>query len=530
MIVPTQPTNSNENSQIMLEKAKLVVSFFVKKGEMTDLIDKIKNTFSLAVTKQNYFISENKKFLLYKEPIDISNDSQVVQLIIEDDKQGITAWQNIRAKLIGKLDELQESWFPKEHFFGYTLTYLATLNKKLPLKDLPLREWYPHVRSLDTESKVYNEPIIHDTITKGNADQGWIWLVDIPRGYYLQASMVYLVIAYPETISDVIKYVIQNGALNEQDMIAHKSYYLARQYTGSKNEELFGELELISQTLLSKVEKNELTPEHIKDIGKLKENTTKVSTHSIPYLNSLSSSLKQQSVKLQRLVDGNTIAEGILSEHQKNTNHFLEGLDILINKGQQSINVSNTVTNDLNTILNIKRNKNERDFQAVIAILGVAIGSIFALPELINSDVAKGLIELGYYISNEWVTYYIFNSYYPIPRYPLEYNSFLLALFIQLPLIILGATLIMRYFSITTMERWNVFVDEIRDNVNALINDQPTTSSDPSSEASNGQNLIPENITPPIVIPSPKLTPEITNVNVDLEEPIKQESAIGGKS
>ena len=122
--------------------------------------------------------------------------------------------------------------------WGYTLVYQAELNEGVD-PDSALKELLPTIRRLHSSDDLH--PL--DSLTGVKVSGGRLWLLGIPvEGEGLEAATLYATLSPPNEAQALLDMFYGPAAmLLEPDLIAHKGYYLMRQYRGDELEAEYDE-------------------------------------------------------------------------------------------------------------------------------------------------------------------------------------------------------------------------------------------------------------------------------------------------
>jgi hypothetical protein len=158
-------------------------------------------------------------------------DATAVQLALNVDGKVANAWETMRRRLEGIFVEtgsLEGTW-------GHPVIYQAELSEGVD-PEAVLGGLLPAIRRLHSSEDLL-------PLASANVSGGRLWLVGIPdRDDGLDAATVYLGLSSPDNAEALLDMVYRPEAiLLESDLIAHKGYYLMRQYRSSDLESSYQE-------------------------------------------------------------------------------------------------------------------------------------------------------------------------------------------------------------------------------------------------------------------------------------------------
>jgi hypothetical protein len=199
------------------KEAALIATFYGPRGDQR--INRLHDKLSQSLRKLP------KPFLdCFKPPGDAAHDAIAVQLALNCDGNAVNAWATMRQRLEGIFVEdgsLEGTW-------GHSLIYQAELSEGVDPEDAVLGGLLPAIRRLHSSEDLH-------PLASADVSGGRLWLVGIPdRADGLDAATVYLGLSSADNAEALLDMVYGPEAmLLESDLIAHKGYFLMRQYRSS---------------------------------------------------------------------------------------------------------------------------------------------------------------------------------------------------------------------------------------------------------------------------------------------------------
>jgi len=219
--VPTSGAVGGEAAK----EAALIATFYGPRGDqwINRLYDKLSQKLPKAP----------EAFLdCFKPPGGAAHDAIAIQLALNVPGEAAKGWKDARQTLQSILSDL---WRPLKGTWGQTLIYQAELSEGVD-PDSALEELLPAIRQLHSSNDL--SPLAAVKVSGGR-----LWLLGIPdRGEGLEAATVYAALSPPEE-AEALQAMFYGpvAMLLEPDLIAHKGYYLMRQYRGEDLENMFEE-------------------------------------------------------------------------------------------------------------------------------------------------------------------------------------------------------------------------------------------------------------------------------------------------
>jgi hypothetical protein len=219
--VPTSGAVGGEAAK----EAALIATFYGPRADQR--INRLHDKLSLSLSNKPL-----KAFLeRFEPPGGAAHDAIAVQLALNVPGEAAKGWKDARQTLQSILSDataLEGTW-------GHTLIYQAELREGVD-PDSALEELLPAIRRLHSSNDL--GPLAAVKVSGGR-----LWLLCIPdRGEGLEAATVYAALSPPEE-AEALQAMFYGpvAMLLEPDLIAHKGYYLMRQYRGEELQNMFEE-------------------------------------------------------------------------------------------------------------------------------------------------------------------------------------------------------------------------------------------------------------------------------------------------
>jgi hypothetical protein len=358
--------------------AALFVTFYVSRERASTLHGQIESLVQTPVPGpdgQGSSAGEAGRPLLGMVYPPAAHDATAIRLILNAPGDASVAWEAACKRLEAILDGLD----PPGRWWGYTMIYQAVVNGDKELGSA-LDEVLPAVRRVGSPESL--RPLARADLAGGRA-----WLVDIPQqGDGKEAATVCVALSPPDA-EDAFKKILLGPRLLMADLIAHKGYFLKRQYRGDRlqqdyKEELNDFWEAVDG-LLDRLSEEARKPDRLNKLAR----HYRILVGVVSKLNRISVSMGQQLHNYGpwlKQMEGNSIVE----YHHGYLEMASRDLELMVTQGKDALEVANTAMNM--TQVEIDNDLARR--QILIGDLLAVTGAALAVPELVNHDAAKAIL------------------------------------------------------------------------------------------------------------------------------------------
>lgn len=356
--------------------AALFVTFYVSRERARALHEKLESLTQSPVPVTNDGrgpVSEAGRPLLGKVDPPAAHDATAIRLILNAPGDAASAWKTMRRRLGAILDDLD----PPGGWWGYTVIYQAVLNGE---EDSVLGELLPAVRRVGSPESL--QPLASADLAGGRA-----WLVDIPQQGDGTAAATICVALSPPGAEDAFKKVLLGPRLLMADLIAHKGYFLKRQYRGKLQQDYRERVAAFWETtdgLLDHLSQEARKPDRLNRLAR----NYRVLVSVVSKLNRISVSMDQQLHNYgpwRKQMEGN----GIVEYHYGYLEMAARELELMVVQGKDALEVANTAM----SMTQVEIDKDLERRQVLIGDLLAVVGAALAVPELVNHNAAKAILE-----------------------------------------------------------------------------------------------------------------------------------------
>jgi hypothetical protein len=356
--------------------AALFVTFYVSRERASTLDGRLRSLARRPVSEpggERDPAVEVLRPLVGKVDPPAAHDATAIRLILNAPGDAAVAWGAMRQRLEAILEDLD----PPGRWWGYTMIYQAVLNGNA---DPALEELLPAVRRVGSPERL--RPLARADLAGGRA-----WLVDIPQqGDGKEAATICVALSPPEE-EDAFKKILLGPRMLMADLIAHKGYFLKRQYRGGRlqqdyKEELNDFWEAVDGLL-----------DHLSEEAHKPDRLNKLARHYrilvgvVSKLNRISVSMDQQLHNYGpwlKQMEGN----GIVEYHHGYLEMASRDLELMVAQGKDALEVANTAM----SMTQVEIDNDLARRQILIGDLLAVTGAALAVPELVNHDAAKAIL------------------------------------------------------------------------------------------------------------------------------------------
>lgn len=320
-------------------------------------------------------VGEAGRPLIGKVDPPAAHDATAIRLILNAPGDAAVAWEAMRKRLEAILDGLD----PPGRWWGYTMIYQAVVSGD-GKPDSVLDEVLPAVRRVGAPESLL--PLARADLAGGRA-----WLVDIPQQGDGKEAATICVALSPADAEDDFKKVLLGPRLLMADLIAHKGYFLKRQYRGRLQQDYRERLAAFWETvdgLLDHLSEEVRKPERLNRLAR----NYRVLVSVVSKLNRISVSMDQQLHNYgpwRKQMEGN----GIVEYHYGYLEMSSRELELMVAQGKDALEVANTAM----SMTQVEIDKDLERRQILIGDLLAVTGAALAVPELVNHDAAKAILE-----------------------------------------------------------------------------------------------------------------------------------------
>lgn len=366
----------------MIKHPAIIATFYGKPDSSDALAEHLRRKLALNEVSATEWRDEATEIFLRRFVPLAAPDTVVLQLASSWTTGGMERWHDMRLRL--------EEIIGEEHLaniWGYSLIYQAIVESdQWPIeesraKEVLLNNAYP--LHAPPAGKM---PLLACTSVEGG--QLWLTHVALKRGG-VQAATVYLALSPSE---EAERRMVRNAiygpmaALLMPDLIAHKSYYLRREYTQNQIRTRYEEaanslhqaashLIQVSTSSANARQLNDLMQEHDRFLAILQE------------FDDLYLSLKRQSQHYDIWQARANLGQVLIfhSEHIKTT---LTDLELLNQKARNTFDASKMTVEIMQTRLDRENADRQQRTQTWLAIIGTAL----AVPQIVDREIAATLL------------------------------------------------------------------------------------------------------------------------------------------
>jgi hypothetical protein len=387
---------------VKLKQAALFAAFYCPRARLGMLTDALIHG-DLALQRDpndpDIFTNASAEVLWRFIP-EQAGDTAVVHLALNGDGPASSAWAHCRRRLQSLLSDERL----RATIWGYTLVYQAVWDGPRPDPLPDLSALLPHTRRLGASEAQAPGGVLAHSQSTGESD---VWLLDVPtrssEGFAAATVYLALVPDSPEIANDEFVSAVLFGpgaALLMPDLLAHKGYFLMRQYRAEGREGRYKQvvdlLHGASVTILGtsiSLRPGETAPQpvQVNDLTALFDEYVAL-LRLVPTFKRLRAALTEQVENTTRLA--HPIGTGdIVPHHAHNLQTGLVELDLLITQGQDMLDAASKAV-DLVQAQAEKASAHQQQHIAMrLGVLGVAL----AVPQIVTWEVACGwLVQWGW--------------------------------------------------------------------------------------------------------------------------------------
>jgi hypothetical protein len=357
--------------------AALFVTFYVSRERASTLDGRLRSLIQTAVPEPDDGggrAGEAGRPLLGRVDPPAAHDATAIRLVLNAPGDAAVAWEAMRQRLEAILEGLD----PPGRWWGYTMIYQAVVNGGGEL-DSALDGLLPAVRRVGSPESLW--PLARADLAGGRA-----WLVDIPQqGDGKEAATICVALSPPDA-EDALKKILLGPRMLMADLIAHKAYFLKRQYRGQLQQDYKERLGAFWETvdgLLDHLSEEARKPERLNRLARNYE----VLVGVVAKLNRMSVSMDQQLHNYgpwRKQMEGN----GIVEYHYGYLEMASRDLELMVAQGKDALEVANTAM----SMTQVEIDKDLERRQILIGDLLAVTGAALAVPELVNHDAAKAIL------------------------------------------------------------------------------------------------------------------------------------------
>lgn len=383
------------NNHSLTDKAGIIATVYGPRDKIQPLTNLLGAALGLVIqafSDQQYLSNPDEgQFLRYFDP-PAAYDTRVVLLALSAPGEASRAWETLHQKLKDDVVELLDQFAEKKAIWGYNLIYHAALVEGATLDEQARDQLLRLARRPDLEPSKRAEWLAHTNVA--GAD---LWLMDIPnKGEGSQAATVYVALSPMERENDMITKILYGpgAALLMPDLIAHKSYYQTRQYTGKRSrryKERVRNLREKMQPLLGLPAPDSTA----QPVGQEKHKQLETLSQAYARLLIVTSFFDELRISLAQQLENYTwweheLGSGNLAPyHKQQIRTVYREVDLLIEMGQRMQEAARTTIEMVQAKLEQAREQRENEIAALIAILGIAL----AVSQLVDASVANALLD-----------------------------------------------------------------------------------------------------------------------------------------
>ena len=366
------------DASMAVGSAALFVTFYVPRERASTLYERLRSLVQTTVPEPDGGtdpVSDAGSPLVGKVDPPAAHDATAIRVILNAPGEAAGAWEAMRRRLEVMLEDLD----PPGRWWGYTMIYQAVVNGGGEM-DPVLDELLPAVRRVGSPESL--RPLARADLAGGRA-----WLLDIPQQDDGKGAATICVALSPPDAEDAFKKVLFGPRLLMADLIAHKCYFLKRQYRGRLQQDYKERLGAFWETvdgLLDHLSEEARKPERLNRLAR----NYRVLVGVVSKLNRISVSMDQQLhnyAPWRKQMEGN----GIVEYHHGYLEMASRELELMVTQGKDALEVANTAM----SMTQVEIDKDLERRQILIGDLLAVTGAALAVPELVNHDAAKAILE-----------------------------------------------------------------------------------------------------------------------------------------
>lgn len=370
--------NAAADASVAVGSAALFVTFYVSRERASTLHERLRSLTRTAVSEPDVGggpVGDAGGSLVGKVDPAAAHDATAIRVILNAPGDAADAWEAMRRRLEAILEGLD----PPGRWWGYTMIYQAVVNGGGGLESA-LDELLPAVRRVGSPDSLV--PLARADLAGGRA-----WLVDIPQQDDGKGAATICVALSPPDAEDAFKKILLGPRMLMADLIAHKCYFLKRQYRGTLQQdykERLGAFWEAVDGLLDHLSEEARKPERLNRLAR----NYRVLVGVVSKLNRISVSMDQQLHNYgpwRKQMEGN----GIVEYHHGYLEIASRELELMVTQGKDALEVANTAM----SMTQVEIDKDLERRQVLIGDLLAVTGAALAVPELVNHDAAKAILE-----------------------------------------------------------------------------------------------------------------------------------------
>lgn len=316
----------------------------------------------------------------FKPPGDAAHDAIAIQLALNVPGEAAKGWKDARQTL----QSILSGAMALKGIWGHTLIYQAELSEGVD-PDSALEELLPAIRRLHSSNDL-------GPLAAVKMSGGRLWLLGIPdRGDGLETGTVYAALSPPEK-AEALQAMFYGpvAMLLEPDLIAHKGYYLMRQYRGEHLENMFevsaDKLRQTTSELLGGLSSNTLKTDKLDELADKYRSLLRV----VAKLRELHTALVKQKGNYERSSKtrpGGGEVIGFHSEH-------LETATLELNLRLEELQYVQEPADKAMSMAQLKENENHEARQVRTEAWLAAVALSLALAKIIDHEATWALLTL----------------------------------------------------------------------------------------------------------------------------------------
>ena len=309
-----------------------------------------------------------------------AHDATAIRLIFNAPGDVAAAWKAMGHQLEGILGSLSSDAL----WWGYTVIYQAVLAAGEDIDPA-------FAKLLPSASRIGSSETLKP-LEKTSLAGGKVWLLATPQhGDGLSAATIYVAMSSADA-EVAFKKVLLGPRYLMVDLIAHKGYFLKRQYRGTLQLDFKEHLQAfwkIIDDLLGNLGQRVRSSDALDKVAR----TYGVLVSIVSKLNQICVSMTQQLHNYEpwrREMQGNAVVE----YHYGHLEIGKRDLELMVSRGNDALEVASTAM----SMTQVELDKELENRQSLIQDLLAVVGAGLAVPELVNHQVAKGFLRfLGFH-------------------------------------------------------------------------------------------------------------------------------------
>lgn len=370
------------SSPIITKHPAIIATFYGEPEPSDDLAKRLVSLLALEEKSPTEWKHKNTELFLRRFVPLAAPDTVVLQLASSWTSEGIERWDNMRLRLedIIRDEDLAKMW-------GYSLIYQAIVETdQWPVEDSSAQD-----ALLNKARPLHAAPTAKvPLLARSSVEGGELWLTHVAlKKAGTQAATVYLALSPSEEAErTMVKKVIYGltAPLLMPDLIAHKSYYLRRQYTQNQIREGYERAADSLHEVTGRLIQQSTTSPNARQLnGLMQEHKSFLAI--VQEFDYLYLSLKRQSENYDIWQPRANLGPVLIfhSEHIKTT---LTDLELLNQRARNTLEASKTAIDIIQTRLDRENADRQQNAQTWLAIIGTAL----AVPQIVDREIAERLL------------------------------------------------------------------------------------------------------------------------------------------